>query len=589
MEVNDDWWPLSLRHLSEAYLNGVEEEVTIAEITSGVRNGYEGVVESYTALVPIDRLDEVLSSPGGIGHKVEGWGPMPSLGDDEPYVGDMWIQGPKGNDDKLDALVVGWDYHNKSVMIPDNGFLLAYGLCPRVLKNPDRIIWDDLNTPFYDVVSVQPLSHYEIPNSHSKAEVLVNKKYLQDYAGLKKCAVVSVYYEERYCKLDDEIEEFLDGEEAVEKKFPGRLLNISHNPYHKKTPYFCSVWGCRLILESTTFPVSNAIKPDLIWPGFDGVMSKELAMRKRPLDYVYVSDEVLDMFEGKPEYDINPNSGSVGYDGRWALTYSHRVGRDFIAYELKKIYEGCPASIIEYVHKYAVEPELAKHQRDTFGVMNIATRSEELINKFIEMGRLLALLGESLGFPFEDEDIVSHSRNNVEYYGWWKISDFEPLARRAPLIMTRDQFLGRCNVINKILEALKEKPLRRILEKLCVEDSDIKGFRTNRLLATVIRLCMISNDTGLNLQTQSSEVAERLDQDVQIESLDAFFGLVDLRNASGHRLGGQKERRIVEALEKFDIEPDELVDGWGNSLDQVYDKIIEALNEINDVFDKVLA
>ncbi len=177
MEVDDNWWPSCLSHLREPYLNGAEEIVTVAEITSENRNGYEGVIESYTALVPENRLDEVLSNSGGIGHKVKGWGPGPCLDKDQSYVGNMWIQGPKASDDKLEALVVGWEYHNKSVMIPDNGFLLAYGLCPRVLKNPDRIIWDDLNAPFYDVVSVQPLSHYEIPNTYSTAEVLINKKY----------------------------------------------------------------------------------------------------------------------------------------------------------------------------------------------------------------------------------------------------------------------------------------------------------------------------------------------------------------------------------------------------------------------------
>ena len=528
-------------------------------------------------------LIEVLSHLGGIGHSVKGWGPGPCVDEGQAYNGDMWIEGPNGREDKLEALVVGWEYHNKSVLTPDNGFLLAYGLCPRVAKNPDRIIWDDLSVPVYDVVSVKPLSHYEVTKKYSGAEVTINMKYLQDYASLKNCALVSVFYEERNCELDGEIEEFLDGEEAKEIDLPGRTLIVSRNDYNTEAPYFCRVWGCRLILEPTIRPISDTEKPELTWPGYEGAMTRERAIATMPLEYVYVSNEVLDAFEGKPEYQVNPKTGSVGYDGWWALSYSHRVGRDFIAYEIKKIYEGCPDSIIEHVHKYTVEPNIATQQRDTdtLGNKNIATRSEELIYKYLELGRLLALLGDKLGFVFEDSDIIIFSRQNVDYHGWWRIKELEPLARRAPLDMTRDQFLDRCKTLYKVFESLKEKPLRRLLIKIGVQEEHIKDFRANKLLATIIQLCCISHESGLTLNSNGDEIVARWDPSLNVDALDALFALVELRNASGHRLGSDEERRVHDALEKLGIDESELIGGWGVAIDQVYEKVTASINELN--------
>ena len=589
MAIDEQWWPVCLRHLSEPYLTGAEERVTVAKISSELLNGYEGVVASYTALVPVDRLNEVLTYPGGIGHSIEGWGPGPCVDEGQSFNGDMWINGPNGREDKLEALVVGWEYHNKSVLLPDNGFLLAYGLCPRVSKNSDRIIWDDLSKPVYDVVSVKPLSHYEVPNNYSGAEVIVNMKYLQDYASLKNCALVSVFYEERNCELDEEIEEFLDGDSAREIHLPGRLLNISHHKYNAVAPYFCSVWGCRLILESTIRPISDRKKPELTWPGFVGVMTHQRAMSTMPLEYVYVTDKVLDAFEGKPEYQVNPESGSVGYDGWWALSYSHRVGRDFIAYEIKKVYEGCPESIIEHVHKYAIEPSIATQQQDTLGNNNIALRSKVLIYEYLELGRQLALLGDELGFVLEDNDVISFSRQKVDYYGWWNIKELQPISRRAAFDMNRDQFLDRCKTLYKVIESLKEKPLRRLLIKIGVQEVDIREFRTNKLLATIIQVCEIAHEAGFALSDSGEEIAARWDASLNIDALDALFALVELRNASGHRLGGDEERRVHEALVKLGIDESELVGGWGAAIDQVYEKITSSMNELNIILRNAIA
>lgn len=145
MKIEDAWLPKCLAHLNEPYLKNTDETVVIGELSSADRNGYAGITYLHTALIPIDRLEEVLTTPGGIGWKVESWGPEPIVDKSETYKSDFWIQGPAGRNDRLEPIVVSWELHNKAVMLPDNGLLMAYGLCPRTQKDPDRIIWDDLS------------------------------------------------------------------------------------------------------------------------------------------------------------------------------------------------------------------------------------------------------------------------------------------------------------------------------------------------------------------------------------------------------------------------------------------------------------
>lgn len=586
MAIENTWVPKCLEHLNEPYLKETDEYVVIGEVSSEDRNGYIGLSRVYTALVPLSRLDEVLSAPGGIGFKVESWGPHPTDGDGQLYKSDFWVKGPAGEKDRFEPLVESWDNHNKTVMMPDNGLLMCYGLCPRVQMDPDRIIWDSPSRPEYDVVSVKPLSHYDFP-SYTGTEVRINRRYLEDYSSLKGCAVVAVFYEERRCNLDDELAENLNGKEWLELEFPGRKLYIQRNKDFKENQIRCQVWGRRLILTSKNRPISEEKEPELEWPDFPGVMTYQRAMSTRSMEYVYVSDQVLEQFEGRPEYDIYPLSGSVSYNGRWSLSYCHRVARDYIAYEIKKIYEGCLPFIIQHVHRFAVPKDIAESQAQTHGQLNIGKRADALIKSYLKLGEELSYFGDLLGFAFETQDMISLNPSDVSYYGWWTMGALKPLGHNAPLDMTQAQFLERCKNVYKLLEGLKEKPLRRILIKIGIASNQIKEIRSIKLLATLIQLCEISQGSGLSLDGDGAAVVDRWDKDAQLDALRPLFALANLRILDSHNLGNEGRNTLQSSLETYGIQEGKMNNGWGEAVDQVYDGLTASLETITKMLGQI--
>ncbi len=583
MSLEQNWLPKCLSHLNDPYLSETDETVVVAELSSNQERGYQGVRELNTALVPIDRLDEILTSTAEMGWRVDSWGPRPIVEEGQVYSTDFWIQGIGGRDDRLEPVVVGWNSHNKTVVMPSNGLLMTYGLSPRVQKDPDRIIWDDLSEPTYNVISVKPLSHYTVPNTYSGCEVKIDRRYLEDFSSLKGCAVVAVYYEDRWSASDDELEEILQDKEGVSLVYPGRTISISRNNYKKDTPIFCRIWGRRLILIPSSRPVSDEQVADIQWPGYPGGMPPERAFASGINDFVYVKDQVLDLFEGKQEYDINPLVGSVSYDGRWALSYCHRIGRDFIAYELRKLYEGCPDSIVRHVHRFSVEKEQAEAQRDVTGSANIGSRAEALIEAFIRMGEAIVSLSDRLGFAFQEDDVVSLSRQEIEYRGWWTIETLKPLSHRAAADSTKDQFLERCKCVYQLFEGIKEKPLRRLIDKVGLNSKETKDYRSLKLLASTLQLCQISHETGLDIAEQGDAIAERWDKELLIEELRPLFSLVDLRNTAGHKTSADTAKKVQAALEVFEIQEQEMVAGWGRAIDQVYDRMVDCLYSISAV------
>ena len=171
-------------------------------------------------------------------------------------------------------------------------------------------------------------------------------------------------------------------------------------------------------------------------------MTLDRARAQGVLDFVYIKDQILEQFEGKDVFYINPTSGSISYDGWWTLSWCHRVGRDYIAYEIKKIYEGCPSSIIQNVNCYAVSKDIAIEQQQTLGKANIGVRAEKLINVFENLGLALSNLCNSFDLPYDDMDIIGLSKETVDYNGWWTLDNLKPLGYRVAQDMTEQEFLG---------------------------------------------------------------------------------------------------------------------------------------------------
>lgn len=86
MNRSPDFRPKPISHIAEPYLRPTDEHVVIAEITDNDVNGYSGVRQLYTGLIPTSEVDKVLNTVGGIGWKVESWGPHPDGREGTPFT-----------------------------------------------------------------------------------------------------------------------------------------------------------------------------------------------------------------------------------------------------------------------------------------------------------------------------------------------------------------------------------------------------------------------------------------------------------------------------------------------------------------------
>ena len=131
--IDAEYWPHPLRHIPNE--NPIAtKHVVVAEISKPW--GVESYRHIYTALAPPERVQELLSHPGGIGHNVTTTGPHPS-----PFRGafhyepgfSIWAGEvvPEG----LEPLVIAWEAGGRTILVPDQGFLMTYGLVPRSVQS----------------------------------------------------------------------------------------------------------------------------------------------------------------------------------------------------------------------------------------------------------------------------------------------------------------------------------------------------------------------------------------------------------------------------------------------------------------------
>jgi len=88
----------------------------------------------------------------------------------------------------------------------------------------------------------------------------------------------------------------------------------------------------------------------------DQICAVFVRIRHSLVDRIYVRDSVLTLYEGRPEFTIHPESGSVSRGNQWSVSPTRRVGRDLIAVDLKKLYEGTPPETVRHWHAEAVPP-----------------------------------------------------------------------------------------------------------------------------------------------------------------------------------------------------------------------------------------
>jgi len=100
---------------------------------SGLFSLYQITVRHKASLVPKAEVSGVLSSVGGIHNNVSLAGFQRTFDPDGESSPQFWINGQTGRG--VETLVHPWDNHRQLVMLPDDGFLMAYQLAPRGLAD----------------------------------------------------------------------------------------------------------------------------------------------------------------------------------------------------------------------------------------------------------------------------------------------------------------------------------------------------------------------------------------------------------------------------------------------------------------------
>ncbi len=578
----DDWWPDWLRDVADEDPLA-SDRVVVAEVggTEGVDNiNYRHL---YTALAPIGRRNAILRRRGGIGHDVSASGPHPvDYRGTWDYIPRFWVEGdlviPKG----LEPLIVSWQANNRTVLWPDQGFLMTYGLVPRLVAGADTptMHWDDPEEPRFDVAITKAVSTYSFP-AHTEASVVVERDYLQDYATIRGRALIQVYYVTRTGPPTEDIRRLLGAEESVEFRLKGRLLDLRVLPGERDRPILAQVWGVRPLLQPRSAPVSAGRWEGgaLTWPGFPNPISDDVSRRLDLFAVAYVRDEVLGLYEGRPGFTIYPESGGVSYGGQWSVGHTRRVGRDLISVELKKLYEGARPEIVRQWHEYAVPPPpgapVFVQER------NVGTRARRIVDAATRLGEAVAdMASPVLGRPVSGADIIGLDRTDLRYRGWAAAAHAEPITRHIPRTLHKDGFLGRCDDLYKfIVEGVSEKRLGETLVTLGIPSKDIASIKSLMLLDRLVRLAGLTEQSGLRLDEDRSEIVGRLATEPTTNPLESLFALTRLRQLADHRTGAGGRAAFDGALKVFGVDAAAHAGGWGMALDAVYDRIAETLEQ----------
>jgi hypothetical protein len=542
-----------------------------------------------TALVPVSKLRKVsanLRHFAEFGFEVQTSGPHPYVSDvkrDPAFVPKFWVNG--GTLGKFETLTVSWRSANQTVLLPDQGFLMTYGLIPRVLDLEGKMIWDDPEEPTFEVVVCNPISTYEWGLS-TRAHTSIKRDFLQDYATVRKCALVQVFYEERFGARDNEIAQQLGNDRQRWFEYPEykiRILDIEH-PRDAAHTILGEVYGARILATPNAAPISLEDDPPLEWPGIAGAVTKG-SVGSRGLDRIYVRDTVLAKFEDQDNYQIHPESGSVSNGNQWSVSHCERLGRDVIALELRKLYEGNRSATVRHWHAHAVLPPVNQHFQVLRREPNVASRTKRLVYGLLALAESISNFAAAvLHFELTPGDILGLSRENLDYYGWWKLPDSAKVARHSPLDLTEDRFLQRCGFLHQLaIERLSEKSLRRLVEAVSIPEDDIKDYRSLKLLDLFIALTELKEESGLRLETPSQELYRRLKLSPPRRPAEKLFALNDLRQLADHRAPSTYKKKFRSALKAFAIDPVSVGTGYGLALDRIYDSVIETIERFSSL------
>lgn len=529
-------------------------------------------------LVAPEAVPRLLSARGGIGNRVHANGPGPSPpadGETGTYRPRFWIVGDE-HTPEIEPLVEWWKASgDTTVLAPANGLLMTFGLVPRKVSTSggEETHWDDIERPLRSVVVVKPVSKFTW-GTHSAARVEIRADFLQDYSTLRGQSVIEVAFVEA-AGTPTTSESAILGTESIKKwEVAGRTLYLRK---HHEVPGQAIAQAdlVRLVVNPGQAPISKGRWDygELVWPGIPEPIKHDTDFSHLP-DEAFVTDNVLAEYEGIEGFEITPGTGSVSYGIQWSVGHTRRVGRDFIAVELKKLYEGAQPDVVRHWHAHAVE--LSTRQVEHLqGEPHIASRTERVLNAQRRLAAALAPLATlSAKRTIAASDIIALDFADMDYRGWWNHPVAERVARHAPRTMSRDEFLSRTMDLHQLaVETLDQRVLRETLEAL--GDRPDAAWRSVALLRRLLHLTSVANAAGLRLDRDFAEVAKRAaEAKAEPDPVRILHALNELRNARGHR--GNPDERIAKALSRAGI-PLDLHAVWGQTLDAIYDGLAAEL------------
>lgn len=574
-------WPPPLRHCQLPLLRDTDERASIGEISGESVGGFSGNRMLFTALIPVEDVESVLRTVGGIGHGVR-CNAVGGIGSLKNALPQFWIDGP--GEARFESLVHSWREHNRTVLLPSDAFLMRYGLVPRVMKD-GNIAWDDLSGPVYDVVRVIPVSTYTAPTEHTKAQVLVRRDYLEDYLSLKNCAAVATFWDERYSQDNGEVAALI-GEHGAHIEQPGREMWFMRMRLDSANQV-SQVWGCTLLLRPSARPISDPLGVELTWPDrAKAILGTGRNSKFEHFESAYVQDEVLVEYEKRPEFEIQPEDGFVSYGGWWSVSFCSRVSRNFLELELRKLYESAPFEVIRHYQKFARAKPVADSDVNENGKRHVGIRAKDLINSFTLLTACLSDLSDSAGLSFEESDIGTLSAKELAYKGWWTFDNLKPLGYVVPISLTLPDFLGRCKEIFKLLENLQVAPLRELVVRLGLKRDNVRLFGAVKLLGTVSQLATLAKESGLDLISDAALISRNWDTTRKVPALERLFALNGLRTMDAHIVSRSAQEKRAATLGAFGIDEDAQRSGWGRALDEVYDQTTSSLMELGNLLSR---
>lgn len=565
-----DEWPSFLLDIKN-YSHFAGEYCIVSEISTN--NHCQHILTP--ALITVEHLEKL--NPSEIGYMVTGSGPYPSHHTKE-YEPRFWIHSSK--DINLEPLVLLWESANRTILWPDQGFLMTYGLFPRFIEAKEEIIWDEPSEPTQDVVLVKPISKYHWGNA-PLAHVKIKRDFVQDYCTLRKRVIIQLFYEQKHIRINDEIKEIMGNEKFIKGKFKTHTIRLVKDSRENES-IFLEIYGYRIIATPGNSPITRGRWDygKLTWPGFDKPITNDIAMTLTPIDRVYVSDSVLEKYEGHDKYVITPEIGAVSYGSQWSVSHCFRVGRNTIALELKKLYEGNSPEVVEHWNKYAIDSSAIEK-----GKKNIAEYAKELVDEYLTLGEFLAYITSTiLAEKVTTKDIIKLDKKKMEYSGWWLIKEIEKITWHIPVGLNKEGFLERCKRLNiLIIEGLNEGLLRRTLVKIGVDSEKIKEYGSVKLLEMLIELCLISNKSGLILSKEGKVIFKRIDYEKINELLSRLFGLYYLRQQFAHYESSRGEKDFNDAIQSFGIESSMITTNFIEAIEIVYRGITDTLKSLNKI------